>query len=767
MRHVNAQETRYGDTIVQNCPIRAQTDPAECQPKLSIWFYFARPTSHSMKSSVNQSANASPRHHTVAVWNAVEIALTASRTYADPFRDPVVDAVFHGPGGRTIRRPAFWDGNNRYKVRFAPPAPGKWTWSTTGPADDNGLHRQSGSIDAKPYRGDNPFFLHGFLTVSEDRRSLCHADGTPFFWLGDTHWLWEQERLDGNGPDFYAMARTRKGQRFNVYQVELFERWDGNLPNLKLFQENIDPKWRWLAENGFATACTHGLLTTRPDSNTAPMETAMARYLCARYGAYPSVWLMFQECTGHYSHWFENNSQRDRFRDVVRAVGRAYRRFDSYTHPRTAHSDASLKTHYRGEDWLDFTLLQGGHEARINRDGYYDLFFEDRRVAIPQIEGEANYELLYDGADPGRPAAIGTAMMREKAWMAMLSGCAGYTLGANGVWQAIDRPNDSDLHKVYGRTSWKTGIALPGANHLTHLRRFFESIPWHQLVPRPECDGFCSAPLQTAVHDRPVVATDRTGKWVVAYLPPGCGNGTVLLRLGKGPWNVSWFDPRSSRRLSLGMIRPKNGTWRVPDKPGPDDWVLRLEAVGTARALVAPPSWGRVRAEREADRQRNIAVGADTECSSNDSTQGVYSPRHAVDGNTDPGTWSHWSSDPARETPSPTQPAWLTVTWPRPVDVESIRLTFKSDYVTAHYALEVDGVRLVDVDNNTDSVREHRLDKPRAIRRLRFLGMRGPAHQPTIVRVVEIEVLAPRTNSGRKPAGTKPSSKQTPGSGRE
>lgn len=38
-------------------------------------------------------------------------------------------------------------------------------------------------------QSDNPLYVHGFLRVNAaTNRYLEHADGTPFYWLGDTHW---------------------------------------------------------------------------------------------------------------------------------------------------------------------------------------------------------------------------------------------------------------------------------------------------------------------------------------------------------------------------------------------------------------------------------------------------------------------------------------------------------------------------------------------------------------------------------------------------
>ena len=45
------------------------------------------------------------------------------------------------------------------------------------------------SIRLNRYSGPpNPLFNHGILRPSSGGRYLEHADGTPFYWLGDTHW---------------------------------------------------------------------------------------------------------------------------------------------------------------------------------------------------------------------------------------------------------------------------------------------------------------------------------------------------------------------------------------------------------------------------------------------------------------------------------------------------------------------------------------------------------------------------------------------------
>ncbi|MEO6454950.1 MAG: DUF5060 domain-containing protein [Ginsengibacter sp.] len=53
-------------------------------------------------------------------WKVHEVNLISEKEYADPFNEVSVDAIFSGPGGETIKRPAFWDGGKTWKIRFAP-----------------------------------------------------------------------------------------------------------------------------------------------------------------------------------------------------------------------------------------------------------------------------------------------------------------------------------------------------------------------------------------------------------------------------------------------------------------------------------------------------------------------------------------------------------------------------------------------------------------------------------------------------------------------
>merc|ERR1711924_522113 len=101
-----------------------------------------------------------------------------------------LNATFqHTESGVLYQTPGFWDGGLTWKVRFAAPVAGEWNFTTSfSETNNSGLHGQIGSFFVTEYDGENPLYQHGFLRPHESGRFLEHADGTPFYWLGDTHW---------------------------------------------------------------------------------------------------------------------------------------------------------------------------------------------------------------------------------------------------------------------------------------------------------------------------------------------------------------------------------------------------------------------------------------------------------------------------------------------------------------------------------------------------------------------------------------------------
>jgi hypothetical protein len=519
----------------------------------------------------------------IECWNVAEITLSSKESYENPYTDVTVSATFTGPQGQTIYREAFWDGRNTWKVRFAATATGRWTWRTTSSdTSDAGLHGQKGELQCIEYRGDNPVYRHGFLRLSDNSRYFCHADGTPFFWLGDTHWqMPDTERMNEcNHPEhggaacpyggqFQHLVADRKARGFNVYQTYPSATsdhwWSAKYTQIKpdRFREVFDVQVDHLARQGFVIAlgCGHFKNSTViPEADLC----RWARYLVARYGAHPVVWITCQEMNAP-----ENDSKDNRI-SVWRSVAKAIAECDGYRHPHSAHQWVlDVATRPLGkEPWHNWFALQGGHRnsgltPQARYKGYYG-FLPTR----PMLETEAMYERVDCGG------VNTTDEARQSAWKALICGSPGYTYGGAGIW-ALKWDENDPRWKEYNQAigSWHEGMALPGSTQISILKRFFTSLDWTALTPRFNDAGWS----QWRDPESCAMATD-SNRLYLAYCYGKTSEGTLKQLDATATYTARWFDPRKGEYARDEMMfRPEKGVWDVPQKPTVADWVLHVE----------------------------------------------------------------------------------------------------------------------------------------------------------------------------------------------
>ena len=182
----------------------------------------------------------------------VEISFTAGKDHPDPFNTIDVDVTFTTPSSRVVRVPAFWAGGQTWRVRYASPEIGTHTYFTScSDRTDKGLEQVTGRIEVIPYTGDNLLYRHGPVRIAADKRHFAHADGTPFFWLGDTWWMGLCERLRWP-EEFHTLAHNRRTKGFTVVQIVA-----GLYPDMPAF----DP--RGMNEAGFPWTENYGRI--RPE----------------------------------------------------------------------------------------------------------------------------------------------------------------------------------------------------------------------------------------------------------------------------------------------------------------------------------------------------------------------------------------------------------------------------------------------------------------------------------------------------------------------
>src|SRR5262245_38317035 len=90
---------------------------------------------------------------------ATEWSLRSGRRYADPFHEAVVEVEVTCPDGASQRVPAFWAGEDTWRVRYASSQVGTHTFRTRcSDASNPDLHGQEGELTVTAYDGGNPLF---------------------------------------------------------------------------------------------------------------------------------------------------------------------------------------------------------------------------------------------------------------------------------------------------------------------------------------------------------------------------------------------------------------------------------------------------------------------------------------------------------------------------------------------------------------------------------------------------------------------------------
>ena len=149
-------------------------------------------------------------------WRCAEIVFNSAKEYADPFADVRLDLILTGAGKQLII-PCFWDGGKVFKARVACPEAGTWYYRTVcSVISDTGLHGKTGVIECSRYAGESGVYRHGFPTTGAGRKYFTYADGTPFFYLGDTHWSLGEETADMVSE----IVSKRVSQGYTVWQSE-------------------------------------------------------------------------------------------------------------------------------------------------------------------------------------------------------------------------------------------------------------------------------------------------------------------------------------------------------------------------------------------------------------------------------------------------------------------------------------------------------------------------------------------------------------------
>jgi hypothetical protein len=532
---------------------------------------------------------------------AVEWSYTSSKSYDDPFNEVRLDVLITGPRGGVQRVPAFWSGGNTWRVRYASDRLGlhRCVTECSDTANAN-LHDQKGEIEVVPYEGANPLMARGPIQVSEDRRHFEHRDGTPFFWLGDTWWMGLCKRL--SWPDgFQELTADRVSKGFSVIQIiaglypdmppfddrganEAGFPWEPDFARINpAYFDQADLRIGHLVQAGLVP-CIVGFWGFFYDFAGPERLKQHWRYLIARYGAYPVVWCVAGEGTmGYYSGpnflkaseaWLAE--RRAAWVDVIQGVCAA----DPYRHPLTIHPSypSSSRAQVADPTVLDFEMLQTGHWGDESVATSVDMLEAaiGQEPRMPTFVGEACYDGIMESNREEHQRAL--------FWAAVLTGAAGHSYGANGIWQVNERgkPHGLSPHGMsWGNIPWDEAYRLPGSRQLGLGKRLLERFHWWEFEPHPE---WVDA-RQTEVRALPPFAAGISGQVRVHFLPAASllayffADGITLKDLERGiEYRAFLFDPKSGVEVPLGIATgDPQGEWAVPKPPVLQDWIVVLQ----------------------------------------------------------------------------------------------------------------------------------------------------------------------------------------------
>ena len=485
--------------------------------------------------------------------NFTELVLRATAHYTNPYTDVEVWAVFrHEETGMELLRPAFWDGDSLWRVRFAAPKPGIWHGESFSTPHDSGLTGQAGTLIAEQDE------TASFWQIPPGKRNLTRTDGTPVLLVADTPWAlpWRATHAQA---EVYAADRQAKG--FNAAllmsvqpdrnaigprdrtQRDGFEVGFEDLPSGHLNQLNpeyfqyLDGLVQILVAHGITPVWNpvfhgygwKGLQVAGPV--IPPHEYARyCRYLVARYGAQPALWLVAADGDG--------------LAPSVDPGGKEIETWDAYAHPTGIHyAPHQHPWAHQDRDWLDFQWCQTGHNGE----------HVPQRVAVMHEKlphkAVANGEPTYENI--GAPGKAAGWWQGHEAWSNLTAGgTMGVVYGAGSLWQwRLDLEEEHLAWCMAEGASWREALDFEGSVYVGLLSKVFADLPFDEMQPDFR-------------HTYGRAGLLVPGKLFLIYLSDG---GTLTLARTEGiPINWRVVDPKTAEIIFTG-----EGHGAIPTGDGP------------------------------------------------------------------------------------------------------------------------------------------------------------------------------------------------------
>jgi len=433
-------------------------------------------------------------------------------------------------------------------------------------------------------------FSHLFsqpLRVSENKRFLVKADGTPFFWLGDTAWELFH-RLTREEADLYLKNRAEKG--FTVIQAVVLAELDGlHDPNPygEIPLENDDPtKPReayfqhvdYIIRKADQLGLYIGLLPTWGDKvfpdrwGTGPQlfneENAKiyGKWIGTRYKNQKNViWILGGDRNPR------NQSDIDIWRamaaGIIEGVGGTDKALMTFHPQPNSLEDGGSSKWFHNDSWLDFNMFQTGHCRENNVWDRVEVVY-NRKPVKPVVDGETIYEdhpVCFNATDLGTSSAYD---VRKHAYLDVFAGAFGHTYGCHDIWQMY-APNRTPINGPH--FPWYVAVDLPGAGQMKYLRFLMESRPMLDRVPDQSL-------INDARNANDRIQSTRGKDYIFVYSSQGVKFTLNTAKISGKEINAAWYNPRNGEITAIGKSAKLAQQEFVPPISGyGQDWVLIVD----------------------------------------------------------------------------------------------------------------------------------------------------------------------------------------------
>jgi hypothetical protein len=342
----------------------------------------------------------------------------------NPVRDIYLVTTWKN-NNKTIRVHGFYDGDgqgglagNIFKVRFCPTTPGTWTLEKVI-SNDNKLHGQHEGMTVQcASSGNSGFWIPD--PQSPGSRWFQRTDGSHQYFSGNTLYSYlseydnEGKPTGGNilddtelsGKYFGKVRFSITGDLFPHPEEKPFIDNQGNLTDDGNFSHRPNPRWfQQRVDLAVQTCFEHDVIADMiingPDSKNSRSilyagenggdNTPILRYIAARYGSYPNVWICLSN---------EFNIRTPKYTpDQISTFGYRIKEFLPYPTPLSVHANQHdwIVELTREVPWNTHVILQNKLKTLYAAADFAEKNYWKAGAGKPVV----NDELAYQGAGDG------------------------------------------------------------------------------------------------------------------------------------------------------------------------------------------------------------------------------------------------------------------------------------------------------------------------------------------------------------------------------